>query len=904
MVFRFLVFMTMMALARGAAASPEPIFKIFLEEPGVYRLSFEELADAGLEPLELASASIGLSNRGVAVPLWIDDGGDGLFGTGDSIEFVGHRLSANGLYYHEYSRYNVYWLTFDGRSTSRMNHRRSSPAVMVSTPAPLERRIHLERDQLLIRVREDEILSAEDADLWFWAKLTHIDPKPTEVEIDVTGAVSLPGETFDLRIGVRGVSRPHPRQTEGMTHHQVDLTLNGEPIGSGLWDGRQAHTIEILDIDRSLLRDGPNSLELRIPSRPAAVGEDSLVDVAMLNWVEVTYSHSGHVGGDGQVELVRADTDPEAPAAGVVEIRGGDRLRLYSDAGERVEPFVTSGGIPGLDANTTVRFEVTSPEPFFVTDGELRHVNLVELDRPSDLHNVDNRADYLMIAHSRLIGAIQPLAEFHRERGLEVAVVDVEEIYDEFNDGIIHPKAIRDFVAYAYHEWRDPAPRFVLLVGDASWDTKNLEVDDRNYANWVDSQLEDGERFLSRKAPVYAERTAVNHRQLIPTWNFTSHEGHSASDNYFVAIDGDDFFPDLAIGRFPVFDPEEVEAIVAKTIAYVEDPDPGPWHRNVLWITNESAMFQKSSDDLARQLAERGYAATKVYPSSEETSNELHQAALQGAFNDGQLIVHFLGHGGRHIWRTGPPDFRKNHDLFTLDHVAELEPTRRLTFVLSMTCYSAPFDHPNQDSIGEMFLRVPNRGAVGVFAASWRNSPSRAFSGLLLDELTVPGTPVGIAIMHAKQQTQNRTLVETYNLLGDPAITLALPQAQIELEVVPDGSGARVSGHLAAAGLTGEGALEWVDDALEIVHSEPISLTGDTFEVNIDPDAAATVAGAYGVRAWVIDPTTGKDAVGWWGLASENEDGETQRAVPAATAVAEIEAEGAAPIEAGNGKGR
>ena len=57
-----------------------------------------------------------------------------------------------------------------------------------------------------------------------------------------------------------------------------------------------------------------------------------------------------------------------------------------------------------------------------------------------------------------------------------------------------------------------------------------------------------------------------------------------------------------------------------------------------------------------------------------------------------------------------------------------------------MTCYSAPFDHPNADSIGEKFLRLPDRGAVAVVAASWRISPSEEMSRLLLEEFTKPGT--------------------------------------------------------------------------------------------------------------------------------------------------------------------
>jgi hypothetical protein len=863
-MIRLLVILGIALLPRAAAAVPTPEFKIFIEESGVYSLRHEELVAAGLEPIERDSALIGMTNQGERVPIWIEDGGDGRFGPGDTIEFVAKRLSSKGLYYHEYTKLNVYWLSFDDSQALRMTARTSSANVMVTDPVPLERNVHREWDRLLIRVREEEISSPADADLWFWAKLTQIDSEPMSITLKLPGLARTPGAKVDLRVGVRGMSRPHPRQIGELAEHRLDLALNGNPIGNGEWDEVYAHTIELPGIDHSLFLPDSNTLELRVPSRPSANSNDPIVDVVMLNWVELSYPHSGEIPGQRQVELARADGSGETSGPCVVEARSGSPLVLFTAGGERVRPFITSAGVPGLGGASTVRFEVGALDEFFLSGGDRMQASRIERNRPSDWRGSDHQADYLMIAHARLIDAIQPLAQLHRERGLGVAVVDVEEIYDEFNHGIIDPTAIRDFISHAYHSWRPPAPRFVLLVGDASWDTKNAEVDDRNYAAWVDIQFEDGPRFPGRNIPGYAGRPPINDRQLIPTWNFTSHEGHSASDNWFVAVDGDDYSPDLAIGRFPVVEPAEVETIVAKTIAYLRGQRPQLWHRNALWITNESPMFQKSSDDLASRLVDMGYAAFKVYPSSEEATNEKHQAALQERLNDGQLIVHFLGHGGRHIWRTGPPDFRKNHDLFTLDHVAQLAPTNRLSFVLSMTCYSAPFDHPNQDSIGETFLRVPDRGAVGVFAASWRNSPSRSFSQLILDGLTAPGTSVGEAIMNAKRQTQNRTLVETYNLLGDPAVELALPRARIELEVAPKGGGLRVSGRTVGATIKGDGVVEWVDDTLGVVHSEAVTLKAKGFTLDLGPELVARLEEARGIRVWAADRRTGDNAIGWW----------------------------------------
>jgi hypothetical protein len=90
-----------------------------------------------------------------------------------------------------------------------------------------------------------------------------------------------------------------------------------------------------------------------------------------------------------------------------------------------------------------------------------------------------------------------------------------------------------------------------------------------------------------------------------------------------------------------------------------------------------------------------------------------------------------------------------------------------------MTCYSAPFDHPTADSIGEKLLREPHRGAVAVIAASWRNAPHRGMSEGLLKQILAAPT-LGEALQRAKMASGDRDFREQYNLLGDPALVLPL----------------------------------------------------------------------------------------------------------------------------------
>jgi len=51
---------------------------------------------------------------------------------------------------------------------------------------------------------------------------------------------------------------------------------------------------------------------------------------------------------------------------------------------------------------------------------------------------------------------------------------------------------------------------------------------------------------------------------------------------------------------------------------------------------------------------------------------------------------------------------------------------------------------------------------------------------------------------------------------------------------------------------------------LEVVHSEQLAVTGREFTVVVAPDLSARLEGTAGVRAWVMDRRSGRDAVGWW----------------------------------------
>lgn len=748
----------------AARADDGPAFKIFVVDSGAYRVEFEDLVAAGLEPVPMPSAQLGLTLGGEPVPIWLEDGGDERFGPGDHLEFLGEFLAGSSSYYSEFSIYNVYRLSTNADSPLRMTM--GSTAEQGIAPSADEQRLrgeqHVEQDLLRVRLPT----AGEQDELWFWAKV--IGGYPGFVhELDLPD-LRQGDDPVHLRASLRGWSRPRTKGDPSIADHHVDVAVNGTTVASVAWDGDEPQLIDLPDLSTDLWKAVGNRIEISSPKRQEKDG-DPMVDVVLLNWIEVEVPRTGRIGAR-QSRLKLSASDPGRPARLLRDDSSGQDpdIIVYGDSGWRLVSRE-----PGDLVLTTQPEDHT----ILATAGsKLAAPIRIELDRPSNLHDPSNRYDYLMITHRRLRNAIEPLAEFHRGRGLEVLVVEIDDVYDEFSNGLEDPHAIQSFLTYAYQQWAAPAPRFVLLVGDASWDARNEVAIDVNYADWTNRPFEIG-RFVKNRSTKYGEDEAsgqddtarANDRNLIPTLTFLNRQGPAASDNGFVTMGEEGGVPHMAIGRLPVTEPDEVAAIVDKTIRHISasgEQDP----RKLVFVTSEARGYQVATDRVAQSLEDAGFETVKIYPESQDTSNERTTGRLIDAVDDGALAVYFFGHGGRYIWRTGPRDLEKNHDLMTLDHLDRLEPADRLPVVLSMTCYSAPFDHPSADSIGEKFLRIANRGAIAVIAASWRNSPSVRWGEATLRELTTPGATVGEALMRAKQEFPNSLFVHTYNLLGDPAV--------------------------------------------------------------------------------------------------------------------------------------
>ncbi len=839
---------------------------IEVEHDDVYAVDHEAIVAQQPSLADCESRALYLSRAGKQVPIRVVDGGSGRFGPGARIEWVGEQLHGPQSWYNHYSINNTYLLSVADGEHSRIK----DVAPHEGAPAALERVLHHESDSLMIRLDQNQQKPGEEPDVWQWAKLTHADPSPFEFEFDLPDLGGYGGVSITMNF--RGLSRAlRSHGHEPVSDHVVEVSINGQPVRTIQWDGRDEERFTF-PLGAGIARGSGNKLQLRIPKRmPSWDERNPIVDVVMFNWIEFRFPIRGTL--DERMLPFVSSSDRTHP----IELQGNTDVALYGSDGIR------RSGVASGRGGTRFAGAARDVTLFPAAAGRISAPVTVRAATRHLWMNPTHGYDYLIVSHASLIESIRPLAEFHERRGLKVAVIDVQDVYDAFNHGITHPQAIRNLVERAWHDWPAPKPRFLLLVGDASFDIRHDSYNDLAYAKFANNptELAFPGHFAGIPGTQYeASSKRMAGRNLIPTWQFPSPEGQSASDNPFGAVDGDRIHPVVAVGRFPVVEPDEVKAIVDKTIGYMTKPQAGSWKRDVMFITDESDYFKSSSDEIAKEIGREGFVADKIYASKDEADNLAHQSAIKDGLNDGQLLVHFIGHGGRYIWRTGPPDIRKNHDLFTLDDVSGLSNASRLPMILSMTCYSAPFDNPTEDSIGERFLREADKGAVAVFAASWRNAPSTAFSKALVKELLAPGATIGEGIVRAKAAIDDRVLIEMYNLLGDPAVVLKRPVDTVRIALREDRWNPTLGIALPGPHFDGEVDVDWFDADGTRIAGGRYRIAQTRFELPLPRLGDGREAAS--VRLYAGDPRTGRDATASFDIKAERERIAARTVEPAA----------------------
>jgi hypothetical protein len=597
----------------------------------------------------------------------------------------------------------TYWL-LAGNSAGRRVGKASAQAT---TAAPASFAYTVESAPKLIYF---SALMNGDGDKYFGPVVSTDTTAPTTLPLEVRNGA--PAGQAALDVAIQGV-------TDGA--HVVAVLINGNPVGQVQFDGQALGTAHLLFDQATSLVEGTNQV--------AVVAQGGDMDFDLVRSVGLTYWR-------------RYVADANALAMSAL---GGSRLVVagFSSASVRVmdvtdpedvseiSATVQGDGTSGYSVAANVAGTGTRNLLAFTDDAIAAPASLTT-NTPSSWHLATNAASLVILTNAAVADALQPLVELRQGQGHVVDVVDVEDVYDEFSFGNKNPQALRDFLALASSTWRK-RPSFVLLAGSAS-------ADPRNFMGYGDFDL-------------------------VPTKFVWATYNETPSDDWFVDFN-DDGLPDMAIGRLPVRDSTQAAAVVQKLIGYV-GTGSADWNKTAVLVSDKATNdfdFPAASNAVAAQIPTSIFL-TQIFRGDFGDDSAAH-AAVVGAFNQGTLLVNYMGHGSETGW---------SGNLLSTDDIPGLTNGSRLPFVSSMTCWTGWFADPYGETLGDLLLRAPQGGAVAVWAGSGMTDPTgqQAMASEFMRLLfATKKSTIGEAAAQAKAATGDLDVRRTWILLGDPTTKL------------------------------------------------------------------------------------------------------------------------------------
>lgn len=657
-----------------------PGVKIGVKAEGIYRVTRAELQTAGFDTS--ANANLWqLYLNGVEQSIIVG-------GNGDYIEFYGKGIDTRE------SDTQTYFLTVGAGSGKRMNTavlRRLNGAVSASgynqTFVRKERTIYT-----------PAVLNGETEN-YFGSTIT-------------SGGANIVFNLSGVDVNQAAVSFVLNLQGLTTTAHQVRVVLNGQELEKITGISTRAMSGNY-QIPGSYLREGTNTLQLTattgvslFESLRVGFNRRYLAQQNRLSFYTQNYRGAileGFTSANVRVfDLTQADSPTVLSGFAVEQSGAGFRVALPSHRGRVLYAAENSAVMSAAS--------ITS-------------------NAPSMLSTPAHNAALVIISHKDFLSKAEEWANYRRSQGTTVEIVDVADIYDEFNYGVLSANAVRGFLQYAKQNWQTP-PQYALLIGDATFDARNYEG--HGNFNFVPTKLVD---------TIYTE---------------------TGSDESLADFD-DDGLAEIAVGRIPARTPQVVADALVKVTGFEE---------TVAQAHARGALFASDNPD-GYDFAAVNQRLAALLPATMPKSfinrwTPDAQTALINELNKGKFLVNYAGHGHASTWASA--------NFFGNANIPQLTNASKLSVFTLLTCLNGYFIQSNADSMSEVLLKSKTGGAVAVWASTGLTTPdiqevmaTRFYSQIAAGN---PGR-LGDLITDAKSVVSGgRDVRLSWALLGDPMLKM------------------------------------------------------------------------------------------------------------------------------------
>ena len=774
-------------------------YKIAVPETGVYKVDYDFIVSKlGVDVSKITPSNIRVFGNGgnmlsennaiarkadlTEVAIWVNDGGDGVFGQGDYLIFyaVGPTQwtlnTSNKSFTHKKNLYEdkaYYFLNFDGLGKRVAN---SSNTLISNTSSSAYNDYYLYENDLVNPPKYGKNWLGED--------FSSLGGKVTARTIEFDLGTLSDTAFFKMVLASRGDASPNV-----FTVNTNAGILGSYSLGRSAWSDEAPPMVTETVTWQDAAASGKNSIKLNF--QPAQTDVTGYLDYIEVN-TRKSLAYPGyafvfrdaHTTGAGKIvsyKIGNADanlqvwdvTDPNA----AVKMNGtlsGNNYQFTQDAASLHQFAVVHDG----NANT--------PEYVSKVDNQ-------------NLHGTA-QVDYIIITAPEFLSAANTLADFHRQNSkLSVLVTTPQQIYNEFSSGGQDISAIRDFVKMFYDRAGSSVadmPKYLLLLGDASYDYKNRIANNTNFVPTFES-LQSFDRIAS----------------------------YSGDDFYGFLDDNEDIENtniantlDVGMGRFPVKTLQEANAMVNKIKAYKSAESLGPWRISTTLVTdNEDLAGPHLEDgevmDTTISFRSQLYNSSKIYLDAipfVSTPGGARAPLANKSINDqiykGTLLLNYNGHGNI--------DVLAHERIIAQDDYSKWANLYKLPFMVTATCDFGQFDQPQFVSAGEQIVLKADGGAIASLTTTQLvyQDPNRIlnkdFLDAQFDRENGKWHTFGDALRIGKNKTYSVSGTSSsyilnfrkFALLGDPALTPNFPEQYIYTESIKDGVSGQPVDALSALG--------------------------------------------------------------------------------------------------------
>jgi len=338
----------------------------------------------------------------------------------------------------------------------------------------------------------------------------------------------------------------------------------------------------------------------------------------------------------------------------------------------------------------------------------------------------------LCIMPDEFVESFQIYADWKHQSGTYVHITK----FSDIGANSSNPDIIKNHVSDAYYNWPNP-PTYVLIVGDNG-------VFPIKIANY--------------------------------DWSFPN-------EDYFVEIEGNDYFPEMMIGRLTNQQDYRLQVLIKKFLLYEKTPytESTDWFKKGICCSNNAYASQVSTKRFAaaRMVDDGGFTSVDTLMSDGWGSScSMNTADVVNAINDGRSFLNYRGEGWSSGWWAACYDINTSA-------VSTFNNGEKFTFVTSIGCGVAMFNTGSGNCFGEEWLELGSlsapRGCIGFIGptsnthTTYNNKIDKGiYAGMFVENMDTPGQAMLRGKLYMFNVFGAVPYVEyhyrVYCVLGDPSL--------------------------------------------------------------------------------------------------------------------------------------